>query len=107
MDALQAAPDTALLEQKEYVKAHDAYLRMAIGNAPWPMVSEWSSRSRNSLPVVCLFVHTRRNHRVLPWLVFTSAPLERRSFRTKLPVSYLAGELVWTLIELAPLPVIA
>jgi len=25
------------LEEKEYVKAHDAYLRMAIGNAPWPM----------------------------------------------------------------------
>lgn len=24
-------------EQREYVKAHDAYLRMAIGNAPWPM----------------------------------------------------------------------
>jgi len=25
------------LENREYVKAHDSYLRMAIGNAPWPM----------------------------------------------------------------------
>lgn len=26
-----------LLEKREYVKAHDSYLKMAIGNAPWPM----------------------------------------------------------------------
>jgi len=25
------------LEKKEYVRAHDSYLRMSIGNAPWPM----------------------------------------------------------------------
>lgn len=25
------------LPEREYVKAHDAYLKMAIGNAPWPM----------------------------------------------------------------------
>ena len=25
------------LQQKEYVKAHDQYLQMAIGNAPWPI----------------------------------------------------------------------
>jgi len=25
------------MEQREYVKAHDIYLRMSIGNAPWPM----------------------------------------------------------------------
>lgn len=25
------------LESRDYVKANDVYLRMAIGNAPWPM----------------------------------------------------------------------
>ena len=28
---------STLLEQREYMKANDAYLRLAIGNAPWPM----------------------------------------------------------------------
>eukprot|EP01117_Protostelium_nocturnum_P002526 TRINITY_DN1323_c0_g3_i1.p1 TRINITY_DN1323_c0_g3~~TRINITY_DN1323_c0_g3_i1.p1 ORF type:complete len:337 (-),score=170.77 TRINITY_DN1323_c0_g3_i1:50-1060(-) len=37
-DMLQYIHGIALnLKDKEYVKAHDAYLRMAIGNAPWPM----------------------------------------------------------------------
>jgi len=25
------------LERREYIKGHDCYLRMAIGNSPWPM----------------------------------------------------------------------
>ena len=25
------------MQQREYVKAHDAYIRCAIGTAPWPM----------------------------------------------------------------------
>ena len=25
------------LQQREYVKANDAYLRLSIGNAPWPI----------------------------------------------------------------------
>jgi len=28
---------TTFMQQREYVKAHDAYIRCAIGNAPWPM----------------------------------------------------------------------
>ena len=28
---------TAFMQQREYVKAHDAYIRCAIGTAPWPM----------------------------------------------------------------------
>ena len=27
----------AFLQQREYIKANDAYLRLAIGNAPWPI----------------------------------------------------------------------
>jgi len=40
------------LEDREYVKAHDSYLKMAIGNAPWPMgvtmvgIHERSSREK-------------------------------------------------------------
>jgi len=37
-DLLTSIYDIAqYLEKREYVKAHDCYLRMAIGNAPWPM----------------------------------------------------------------------
>ena len=28
---------TSFMQQREYVKAHDAYIRCAIGTAPWPM----------------------------------------------------------------------
>ena len=28
---------TSFMQQREYVKAHDAYIKCAIGNAPWPM----------------------------------------------------------------------
>jgi len=28
---------TQFIQQREYVRAHDAYIRCAIGNAPWPM----------------------------------------------------------------------
>ena len=28
---------TTFMQQREYVKAHDAYIKCAIGNAPWPM----------------------------------------------------------------------
>ena len=28
---------TTFMQQREYVKAHDAYIRCAIGTAPWPM----------------------------------------------------------------------
>jgi len=43
---------TKYLEEREYVRAHDSYLRMAIGNAPWPMgvtmvgIHERSSREK-------------------------------------------------------------
>ena len=50
MDALFNIAHLCLL--KEYIKAHDKYLEIAIGNAPWPMgvtmvgIHERSGRSK-------------------------------------------------------------
>ena len=38
LDVLNTMIEITLnMQQREYVKAHDAYIRCAIGNAPWPM----------------------------------------------------------------------
>ena len=38
LDVLSAVVEiTHFMQQREYVKAHDAYIKCAIGNAPWPM----------------------------------------------------------------------
>ena len=38
VDVLAALVEiTTFMKQREYVKAHDSYIKCAIGNAPWPM----------------------------------------------------------------------
>ena len=35
------------MQQREYVKAHDAYIKCAIGSAPWPMgITGTAARSK-------------------------------------------------------------
>lgn len=56
----------SFLQQREYIQANDAYLKMAIGNAPWPIgvtavgIHERSAQERIATSQVARKIYTRQ-----------------------------------------------
>lgn len=66
------------MQKRQYQKANDSYLRLSIGNAPWPIGVTMVGYVHAPFPTARAYMSRAG---------FTSGLLEKRSPQTKLPTS--------------------